>query len=303
MSTVRKTACLRTLNGMTTLELIRTSRFRHLNDLTAVLECMTIAEHEARTADENVLDLGFRARELGASWRELADSVGISQQAANTRWGTVKSGRGREARRRRISHLANLRLGREQRRAQFEHERRFLVNDSSIIEGLDSFEIEQAYLWTDPGGYTIRIRKTRSSSPDGVLLEPPATLTLKGPRDGLGSRLKIDRTIPREDADLIISTAPDRVVRKRRYELPTEYGRPWEIDVFQNENQGLILAEFDGPRDVVNSVPMPEWCGREVTAESKYNNENLASKPWTSWNDDERGRRMISPLRRNEEGK
>ena len=56
----------------------------------------------------------------------------------------------------------------------------------------------------------------------------------------------------------------------------------WEIDVFEGDNEGLVIAEVeleseDEPFDV------PEWIGAEVTDDPRYFNANLVANPFSRW--------------------
>jgi adenylate cyclase len=53
------------------------------------------------------------------------------------------------------------------------------------------------------------------------------------------------------------------VIEKLRYKLPWP-GLVWEIDVFQSENQGVVIAEIELPHED-KVFEKPEWLGRGVT--------------------------------------
>ena len=52
-------------------------------------------------------------------------------------------------------------------------------------------------------------------------------------------------------------------------------GNLWEIDVFHEKNEGLVLAEIElsAPDQVFEP---PFWLGEEVTDDARYLNVNLA---------------------------
>jgi adenylate cyclase len=72
-----------------------------------------------------------------------------------------------------------------------------------------------------------------------------------------------------------------------RYRLPW-HGLTWDIDVFQGENQGLVIAEIELP-DEDKAFELPDWLGPEVTSDPRYSNTNLAKKPFESWPDGRAG--------------
>jgi adenylate cyclase len=73
------------------------------------------------------------------------------------------------------------------------------------------------------------------------------------------------------------------LVEKLRYRLPW-HGLTWDIDVFQGENRGLVIAEIELP-DEDKAFEKPDWLGQEVTSDSRYSNTNLAKMPFGSWPD------------------
>ena len=66
-----------------------------------------------------------------------------------------------------------------------------------------------------------------------------------------------------------------REIRKDRY-THTENGRVWEIDVFQEHHQGLVVAELECP-DAEAVIDLPSWIRKEVTFDSRFKNAVLAT--------------------------
>jgi CYTH domain-containing protein len=56
----------------------------------------------------------------------------------------------------------------------------------------------------------------------------------------------------------------------------------WEVDEFHGENEGLIVAEIELD-DENEKFEIPSWLGKEVTADYRYLNSNLAKNPFSSW--------------------
>lgn len=164
---------------------------------------------------------------------------------------------------------------------ELEHERRFLVADPSVIPPYPSYEIMQGYLWASEG-YAVRVRVSYRTSEDHrrAPAELKASLTLKGPRLA-ASRFEKEMEIPSEHASALIKVAPHRI-RKTRHKFQFG-GQDWEVDVFHDANEGLVLAEFENAAETVAQLSPPAWCGLEVTDDSRYNNENLAARPWPQW--------------------
>ena len=59
-------------------------------------------------------------------------------------------------------------------------------------------------------------------------------------------------------------------------------GNKFEIDEFQNKNNGLVIAEIE-LKSKKQLFKKPEWIGKEVTGIKKYYNSQLAQKPFSKW--------------------
>lgn len=161
----------------------------------------------------------------------------------------------------------------------YEHERKFLVADTSIIANLQGERIVQAYLWKQ-GGYSARVRRTQVREGLGWT-DAPAMLTLKGPWVGY-RRLEREVEIPVEDVEAILSEAT-HVVTKTRFAPIISEGEAWIVDVFHGDSEGLILAEFEGQPVAVETRPKPWWASEEVSGDERYSNDFLAFHPWSKW--------------------
>lgn len=161
-----------------------------------------------------------------------------------------------------------------------EFERKFLVDETSIVNNLDGAAITQAYLWR-ANGYVVRVRHWQMRDQEGRVTDGPASLTLKGPRAANGSRLEVESELPIDDALAITANASD-VVSKVRYQLISE-GSVFEIDEFTGANAGLWVAEYEASERSVNLIKKPWWASREVTGDPRFDNENLARAPFRSW--------------------
>ncbi|MDO5285820.1 MAG: adenylate cyclase [Actinomycetia bacterium] len=154
-----------------------------------------------------------------------------------------------------------------------EYERRFLVEDASIVNKASSWQkIRQAYLWAE-GGWAVRVRVSRSGVDD---TSTTAKLTLKGPRHD-GHRFEFETDVPLDAAEAVVGRAKN-VIRKTRYSVVTE-GDLWDIDVFEGDNEGLMIAEYEASENSVARVKKPWWAGEEVTSRPEYDNESLAVSP------------------------
>ena len=129
--------------------------------------------------------------------------------------------------------------------------------------------MKQGYVPTQ--GITVRAR----------ISDDQAFLTLKGRATGL-SRSEFEYPIPVEDARQILTElCAHPLIEKARYLIP--YGdHTWELDIFEGDNQGLIVAEIElGSED--ESFKKPEWITEEVSYDRKYRNASLISYPFCNW--------------------
>lgn len=151
-----------------------------------------------------------------------------------------------------------------------EIERKFLVAEASIVDGVAGEAIEQGYLSLDPDR-TVRVRVS----------ERRGFLTIKGRTRGV-ERDEFEYEIPRDDARQLLPLCLGSIVEKRRHRLPAGNGLTWEIDVFEGDNAGLVIAEIELPRAEAE-FERPPWLGAEVSSDPRYLNASLAQRPARSW--------------------
>lgn len=144
-----------------------------------------------------------------------------------------------------------------------ETERKFLVKGEFRHLAVKTREITQLYLTKDPDK-TIRIR----------IADGNAWLTIKGrPEAGRIGRNEWEYQIPLQDASGIMKLCLPGKIVKTRYLIPSGK-HMFEVDVFHDKNEGLIIAEIElGAED--EKFDTPEWLGEEVTADPAYYNSNL----------------------------
>lgn len=147
-----------------------------------------------------------------------------------------------------------------------EIERKFLVNDFSYRDiARETIEISQGYISNDPDR-TVRVRLSDNSG----------FLTVKTRNEG-AVRNEWEFEIPVSMAREMISATCCHILSKTRYIVPCSDGMLWEVDEFHGHLEGLVVAEIeltyeDQPFDI------PDFIGREVTADPQYYNSNLASR-------------------------
>ena len=153
-----------------------------------------------------------------------------------------------------------------------EIERKFLVKNTSFIK--DSFKkvtIKQGFLNSDKNR-VVRIRVT----------ENKAFITIKGISNDSGTtRKEWEYEIDRTEAEQLLTICEPTIIEKISYYF--KYGAHiFEVDVFEKENQGLIIAEIELTSEK-EFFEKPSWLGEEVTGNIKYYNSYLCQNPFNSW--------------------
>lgn len=152
-----------------------------------------------------------------------------------------------------------------------EIERKFLLRDATWrAAAVATKVIRQGYLSLDPA----RIVRVRLSGDE-------AWLTIKGKSDG-PARAELEYPIPAADAqNLLDHLCLPGQINKTRHFIP--HGElTFEVDVFHDENDGLVLAELEIPTKETR-VELPAWIGEEVTGDERYFNAYLIQHPFTTW--------------------
>ncbi|MGB5809369.1 MAG: CYTH domain-containing protein [Polyangiales bacterium] len=151
-----------------------------------------------------------------------------------------------------------------------EIERKFLVEDDTWRDGAISTHFRQGFLSTVPER-TVRVR----------LAGERGTLTVKGKTIG-ATRLEFEYEIPTVDAQTLLDSLCERpLIEKTRF-VRQEGAHTWEIDVFEADNQGLIVAEIELEAED-EAFERPSWIGKEVTDDPRYFNANLIKHPYRTW--------------------
>lgn len=153
-----------------------------------------------------------------------------------------------------------------------EIERKFLVTDDSWRQSAKGVFYQQGY-FPAADATTVRVRTAGDKG----------YLTIKGRRTG-SIQPEYEYEIPFEEAEEMLSLLCRKpLIEKRRFKV--EFHRHvWEIDEFEGENKGLILAEVE-LADEDEDVRLPAWIGKEVTDDHRYYNAYLVDHPFSEWKD------------------
>ena len=153
-----------------------------------------------------------------------------------------------------------------------EIERKFLVISDDFKQfAFAKNKIAQGYISTNPER-TVRVRSKGNKG----------FLTIKGAGNESGlSRFEWEKEIPLEDAKQLLKLCEKGIIEKIRHEV--QVGKHvYEIDVFEGENKGLIVAEIELESET-EIFEKPTWLGYEVTGIEKYYNAFLSKNPFLNW--------------------
>jgi len=150
-----------------------------------------------------------------------------------------------------------------------EIERKFLVRSHEYRRSTEVEVIKQGYL-SKESTRTVRIRVKGDQG----------FITVKG-RSINATRSEFEYIIPVKDAEQMLELCLTPLIVKQRF-LVEHKGHTWEVDEFDGENKGLIVAEIElGSED--EAFEIPEWIGEEVTQDPKYFNSQLIHLPYSKW--------------------
>ena len=152
-----------------------------------------------------------------------------------------------------------------------EIERKFLVKNDNWRKFADSgSRYIQGYFTTDK---TCSIR-VRIEGDHAALNFKSATIDI--------TRTEFNYPIPVDDAsEMLESLCIQPLIIKTRYHI-NHAGQLWELDVFEGENDGLVIAEIE--LDAIDSpITKPDWVGEEVSDDPRYYNVCLVSNPYKNW--------------------
>lgn len=151
-----------------------------------------------------------------------------------------------------------------------EIERKFLIDLEEIGSLNDGTIIKQGYISTKDNT-VVRVRLAGSK----------AYLTLKGENKGV-TRLEFEYEIPVGDAlEMIDALCNGPVVEKTRY-LVVHSGHTWEVDIFDGDNKGLVVAEIELESED-EAFDLPHWVTTEVSGDVRYYNSSLLDNPFKNW--------------------
>jgi adenylate cyclase len=176
------------------------------------------------------------------------------------------------ARKQKTHHFVTRVTVNQVKKMAIEIEHKFLLaNDDWRDHVSHSIRYRQGYLSSQPTS-SIRVRTSNEH----------AWLNIKSATIGT-QRHEYEYEIPLADADEILDELCKKpLIEKTRYFI-YDNGHTWEIDEFDGENQGLIVAEIE-LSEIGENFVKPAWLGEEVTLDMRYYNNNLSINPYSTWN-------------------
>ncbi len=144
-----------------------------------------------------------------------------------------------------------------------EIERKYLVR--KLPENLEQYnkkKIAQGYLCTEP---VVRIRRSNDDY----------YMTYKG--DGLMVREEYNLPLTQEAYEHLRPKIDGLLIAKTRYLIPLDNKLTAELDVFEEDLNGLVIVEVEfNSVEEANAFHAPDWFGEDVTNSGKYHNSYLS---------------------------
>ena len=144
-----------------------------------------------------------------------------------------------------------------------EIERKYLVR--KLPENLEQYnkkKIAQGYLCTEP---VVRIRRSNDDY----------YMTYKG--DGLMVREEYNLPLTQEAYEHLRPKIDGLLIAKTRYLIPLGNKLTAELDVFEEDLNGLVIVEVEfNSVEEANAFHAPDWFGEDVTNSGKYHNSYLS---------------------------
>lgn len=152
-----------------------------------------------------------------------------------------------------------------------EIERKFLLkNEAWRKEVYESSSIRQGYL-NNEAQCSLRVRISGEK----------AWLNIKSVTIG-AQRQEYEYEIPLRDAEQMLDHLSRKPLIEKVRHLVKRGDHLWEIDEFENENAGLIVAEIELDRED-EIFEKPDWLGEEVTHDMRYYNTRLSLCAFKDW--------------------
>lgn len=152
-----------------------------------------------------------------------------------------------------------------------EIEHKFLVRDECWRREVErSVRMRQGYLTSD-ARCSVRVRV---AGDQGHLNVKSGTLGIQ--------RSEYEYLIPLAEAEEMLDTLCEQPLLEKTRHFVRFGGHLWEIDEFEGDNAGLIVAEVELSR-IDEPFDQPDWLGADVSHDIRYYNSQLARHPYRTW--------------------
>lgn len=154
----------------------------------------------------------------------------------------------------------------------YEIERKFLLKSDawrSLV--YKKIHIKQAY-FCNTAKASLRVRVTDETA---FLSSKTMTRDIR--------RHEFEYEIPRQDAQFMVQhMCTGSAIIKQRHLVRVDDRHVWEIDEFEGDNEGLVVAEIELRQESEEYIK-PDWVGKEVSDDPRYTNVSLVNNPYKQW--------------------
>ena len=153
-----------------------------------------------------------------------------------------------------------------------EIERKYQINNiPGELSQYESKKIEQGYLCHNP---TLRIRK---SNEDYILTYKSKFGIEKRKENSAIMNNEVELPLTETAYYELKAKTEGNIIHKTRYLIPLGNGLTAELDVFEEQLQGLVFVEVEFPDDETAEVFLPpEWIGKDLSSDKRFTNYNLS---------------------------
>ncbi len=151
-----------------------------------------------------------------------------------------------------------------------EIERKYAINHlPNDLSGYKFKKIEQGYLCNKP---TIRIRK---SNEDYILTYKSKLIRTEENSAIVNEEVELPLT--KSAYEHLLSKIDTNLVKKTRYLIPLDNQLTAELDVFEDQLQGLVFVEVEFPDEKTSyEFVAPEWFGKDLSGDRRFSNYYLS---------------------------
>ncbi|HHV10147.1 MAG TPA: CYTH domain-containing protein [Clostridiales bacterium] len=153
-----------------------------------------------------------------------------------------------------------------------EIERKYkIIKIPGELSGYQHKKIEQGYLCHNP---TVRIRK---SNEDYILTYKSKFGIEKKSGSSALINNEVELPLTEEAYQVLRVKTEGRMIYKTRYLIPLQEGLIAELDIFEQQLEGLIFVEVEFPDEKsADEFIIPDWFGEELSQDKRFSNYNLS---------------------------